>query len=83
VAVAQPQAAPQIVEKPEPPKFPYRIIGRFGPDANPLAVIDAGGTILNIRAGDVVDGKFRVAFVGLESVTFVVEGGEQRIAIAP
>jgi len=61
-------------EIPRPPKFPYRFIGRFGPNANPFAVFDGGGTIVNVRAGDVIDGKFIVRAVGIESVTIGVDG---------
>jgi hypothetical protein len=74
--------APPVIIKPEipppeiphPPKFPYRFIGRFGPDANPFAVFDGGGTIVNVRAGDVIDGKFIVRAIGIESVTIGVDG---------
>jgi hypothetical protein len=64
----------EIVEVPTPPKFPYRFIGRLGPDANPFAVFDGGGTIVNVRAGDVIDGKFIVRAIGIESVTIGVDG---------
>jgi hypothetical protein len=72
-----------VAQKPAPPPFPYRIIGRFGPDANPFAVVDAGGNILNVRVGDVIDDKFRIAMIGFESATLAVQGTEQRIAIGP
>jgi hypothetical protein len=64
------------------PVFPYRCIGRFGPDANPFAVFDGGGAIINVRAGEVIDGKFVVRAIGIESVTIVVDGfPEQRVSI--
>jgi hypothetical protein len=69
--------------KPEPPVFPYRCIGRFGPSGDPFAVFDAGGTIINVKAGEVIDDKFIVRGIGFESVTIGVDGfsTEQRIAI--
>jgi hypothetical protein len=73
-----------ILEIPKPPTFPYRFIGRFGPDSNPFAVFDGGGTIVNVRAGDVIDGKFVVRAIGIESVTIGFEGfpdAEQRVAM--
>jgi len=67
---------------PQPPAFPYRCIGRFGPDANPFAVFDGGGAIINVRAGEVIDGKFVVRAIGIESVTIGVDGfPEQRVSI--
>lgn len=67
---------------PQPPVFPYRCIGRFGPDANPFAVFDGGGAIINVRVGEVIDGKFVVRAIGIESVTIGVDGfPEQRVSI--
>ena len=79
--VKQPER--QIVKEPEAPVFPYRCIGRFGPDANPFAVFDAGGAIINVRIGEVIDDKFVVRAIGFETVTIGVSGfsTEQRIAI--
>jgi hypothetical protein len=78
------EARKEIARKPEPPSFPYRCIGRFGPDANPFAVFDGGGAIINVRAGEVIDEKFTVRAIGIESVTISVEGfpaAEQHLAI--
>lgn len=72
----------KIVEIPQPPVFPYRCIGRFGPDANPFAVFDGGGAIISVRVGEVIDGTFVVRAIGLESVTLGVDGfPEQRVSI--
>jgi len=72
----------KIPEIPQPPAFPYRCIGRFGPDANPFAVFDGGGAIINVRLGEVIDGKFVVRAIGVESVTIGVDGfPEQRVSI--
>ena len=68
-----------VVEAPKPPQFPYRCIGRFGPEGNPFAVFDAGGAIINVRAGEVIDGKFIVRGIGFESVTIGVEGFPDRL----
>lgn len=68
---------------PVPPVFPYRCLGRLGPDANPFAVFDAGEAIINVRVGEVIDDKFVVRAIGFETVTIGVNGfsAEQRIAI--
>jgi hypothetical protein len=74
-----------VIPPPDPvaPVFPYRCIGRFGPDANPFAVFDAGEAIINVRVGEVIDDKFVVQAIGFETVTIGVNGfsAEQRIAI--
>lgn len=73
----------EIRHDPVPPVFPYRCIGRLGPDANPFAVFDAGEAIINVRVGEVIDDKFVVRAIGFETVTIGVNGfsAEQRIAI--
>ena len=54
--------------KPVPPAFNYRYIGTFGrPDA-PIATFTRDGEIVNARIGDVIDGKFILRSIGLESV---------------
>ena len=69
-------------EEVQPPRFPYRCIGTFGPASNPFAVFDGGSAILNVHAGEMIDGKFVVRAIGMESVTIGVEGSrDQRIAI--
>lgn len=76
------EETPKIPEAPRPPAFPYRCIGRFGPDANPFAVFDGGGAIINVRVGEMIDGKFVVRAIGIESVTIGVAGfPEQRVSI--
>ncbi len=77
----QPSAAPAVPARPAPPLFPYRCLGRFGPDSDPFAVFEAGGTILNVRRGQTIDDKFLVKSIGIESITIEVEGQEQRIPI--
>ena|SRR5436305_1929579 len=82
-------AVPVIVEAtprpavPQAPRFPYRCIGVFGPNSDPFAVFDAGGAIINVRTGGVIDGKFIVRAIGMESITIGVDGfpEEQRIEI--
>lgn len=54
--------------KPVPPPFPYRYIGTFGTAGNPIATFARDGQIVNARIGDVIDGKFVLRNIGLESV---------------
>jgi hypothetical protein len=83
--------APPVIVRPtsvispisQAPAFPYRCIGVFGPNNDPFAVFDAGGAIINVRMGEVIDGKFIVRAIGVESITIGVDGfpEQQRIAI--
>jgi len=82
VIIAKPTEEHEKQVIPQPPPFPYRCIGRFGPDGNPFAVFDGGGAIINVRAGELIDGKFIVRAIGIESVTIGIDGfPEQRVAI--
>jgi len=86
VVIAPPlvvQATPTVQPVPQAPTFPYRCIGVFGPNSDPFAVFDAGGAIIDVRMGEVIDGKFIVRAIGVESVTIGVDGfpEQQRIEI--
>jgi hypothetical protein len=58
--------------------FPYRYIGRFGPDANPIAVFSGDGEIVNARVGEVIAGTWTLEEIGMESVVV----NRQRVAIS-
>jgi hypothetical protein len=65
-----PVETPRVEEPsvPQPPAFDYRYIGRFGPEANPIAAFARNGEIVNARRGETIDGRFVVRTIGLESV---------------
>src|SRR5258708_32922207 len=48
--------------------FPYRYIGRFGPENAQLAAFVADGQSTVVRTGEVLGGKFLVRAIGIESV---------------
>ena len=80
--VLSPQAAADV-HVPEPPTlrqrvFPYRYLGRFGPDAKPLAAFSRDGEVLVRRAGESIDDHFVLLAIGTESVE--VGEGTQRDA---
>lgn len=54
--------------KPVPPPFGYKYIGTFGSPSNPIATFNGNGQIINARVGDVIDGKFVLRQIGIESV---------------
>jgi len=53
---------------PQPPQFTMKFLGSFGPPRARLAVFNDGKTIYNVREGGVLQGKFVVAHIGVESV---------------
>jgi len=57
-----------------PPNIPYKAIGRFGPRDAPIVTLEEGGRLLNVREGDVVDGRFLVKKINRESVDFAFVG---------
>ncbi len=70
---------------PTPPAFPYKYIGTFGLAASPLATFNGNGQIINAHVGDVIDGKFVLRSIGIESVEIGFVGfppeQKQRIAL--
>jgi hypothetical protein len=60
---------------PQPPPFPpnMKFLGTFGPPQARLAVFSDGKSIYNVKEGGVLQGKFVVARIGVESadITFV------------
>ena len=63
---------------PTPPSPDYlKVLGTFGTRDSPIAAILSGEDILNVRKGDVIDGKFIVQDIGYESVTLGFVGFPQ------
>jgi hypothetical protein len=52
---------------PVPPQFTWKFIGMFGPARNPIATFTREGEIVNARAGEVIEGKFVLRRIGIES----------------
>jgi hypothetical protein len=57
-----------IPPEPPPPTFPYKYIGTFGTQANPIATFSGEGELINARIGDVIANKFILRSIGIESV---------------
>lgn len=68
-----------VAEKPHM-QFPYRYIGRFGRDGNPLAAFARDGEIVTVHAGERV-GAFRVRTIGRESVEVEADGEVVRVRL--
>jgi hypothetical protein len=82
-----PLPPPPPTPTPAPPAIGFKFLGTFGPKEHPIAVVQQGDQILNVRAGDTLFGKFILRKVGYESIDvgFVgfPESETRRLGIAP
>jgi hypothetical protein len=53
---------------PVPPTFNWKFIGMFGRAQSPIATFTREGEIVNARAGEIIEGKFILRRIGIESV---------------
>ena len=63
-----PLPPPPPTPTPRPPEISFKFIGTFGPKKNPIAVVQQGDSIYNVRQGDVLFNKFVLRKVGYESI---------------
>lgn len=82
VIIAERDAPRPAGETPAPLLFPYAYIGRFGPDANPIAVFSRDGEIVNARVGETIGGTWTLREIGMESVVVRTNENDQRIGLA-
>ena len=70
--------AARLAAIPKPPRVTLRYLGSFGPEGAKIAVLTdrAGTSLWNARVGDIIEGKFIVAAIGLESVDLKFVGFE-------
>jgi hypothetical protein len=82
-----PMPPPPPTPTPKPPDISFKFIGTFGPKEQPIAVVQQGDQVLNVRAGDKLFGKFILKKVGYESIDvgFVgfPESETRRLGITP
>ena len=82
-----PLPPPPPTPTPKPPEIGFKFIGTFGPRDHPIAVVQQGDQVLNVRAGDKLFGKFILRKVGYESIDvgFVgfPESETRRLGITP
>lgn len=65
---AQEAARLKEINTPKPPQFTLQYLGKFGPEERPIAVFTDGKSILNVQEGEVIQDKFIVGQIGMESV---------------
>jgi hypothetical protein len=63
-----PLPPPPPTPTPKPPDIAFKFIGTFGPKDHPIAVVQQGDQVLDVRAGDTLFGKFILRKVGYESI---------------
>jgi hypothetical protein len=63
-----PLPPPPPTPTPRPPEIAFKFLGTFGPKDHPIAVIQQGEQVMNVRAGDTLLGKFILKKVGYESI---------------
>jgi len=51
-----------------PPAIPFKAIGKFGPKDRPIVTFEEGARLFNAQEGDVVDNRFIVRKINVESV---------------
>ncbi len=68
------ETGPVAPPKPQPPPVDIEFLGSFGPDRRKIAVFSSGKSVTNALVGDVINSKFRVHAIGLESVDITFEG---------
>lgn len=74
-AKAEPPAEPASAAPPPPPpppKLPYRFYGVFNePGQAPMVFLGLGGALIHARAGDTLEGGFRLDSITRRELTFV------------
>ncbi len=82
-----PLPPPPPTPTPKPPDISFKFIGTFGPKEHPIAVVQQGDQVLNVRAGDTLFGKFILKKVGYESIDVgfmgFPEAETRRLGITP
>ncbi len=82
-----PLPPPPPTPTPKPPDVAFKFLGTFGPKDHPIAVVQQGDQVLNVRSGDTLFGKFILKKVGYESIEvgFVgfPESETRRLGITP
>lgn len=69
-----PAAAASAIEPPPPPppKLPYRFFGVFNePGKAPTVFLGLGNALIHARAGDTLEGGFRLEAIGRRELSFV------------
>jgi hypothetical protein len=62
----EPEVAPPP-PPPTPPQFTWKFIGMFGRPQSPIATFTREGDIVNARVGEIIEGKFILRRIGIES----------------
>lgn len=75
-----PQGAAVVVEV--VPRFEYRFIGRFGFAHDPIAAFVRDGSVITVRRGDTIDGRFVVKAISANDVEIGVINQEETLRLS-
>ena len=81
-AVPPPPPPPTTYEPPAPPPIPLKFIGTLDvPNLGKLAVFSDCRTTMRGKEGDIIDGRYRLVRIGVESVVMEYADGKGRTTI--
>jgi hypothetical protein len=80
----QPKPAAPVVEAPVAPPLPYRFAGKVRKGSEEEVLLSKGEVVFPIKAGETLDGAYKVESVGAHSVELVYLplGTRERVAVA-
>lgn len=77
-------AAPTVAPAPVAPPNPYRFAGKVVRGGEEQVLLSKGDLVFSVKAGDTVDGTYKVESVGSEAIefTYLPLGTRDRVAVA-
>ena len=77
-------AAPTVAPAPVAPPIPYRFAGKVVRGGQEEVLVSKGDLVFAVKAGDTVDGAYKVESVGSEAIefTYLPLGTRDRVAVA-
>ncbi len=72
---------PEVLRRPDPPRFPYRLIGMFGPVDKPIVAFVADDRVVTVQLGAEIDNQFVLRSIGLESVDIGFVNDERTVRV--
>jgi hypothetical protein len=72
---------PEVPRRPDPPRFPYRFIGMFGPVDKPIVAFVADDRVVTVQLGAEIDHQFVLRSIGLESVDIGFVNDERTVRV--
>ena len=80
IITSTPQPSPT---QPQVPEVPYRLIGTFGREADPIAAVVGQGNVVTVQRGGAIDGRYAVEKVDTHSLSLQDDAGPPRTLVIP